>query len=1182
MTIFIIPVFAFFPFLDKRNAEKDAVSPEDFRYNGCNRFHCFGQKDEIDKLRNTRKELLMKKWRKLQRTALVTAASLGMTGTLIAPSVMTVLAAEDTPEASVSVYPKPQSMAYDADSRAGMKFDGKVDIVVKAEKGDVWSGKLEEILTENGIEFEYADAVNADHATILISLDKADLPKGVEDEENVLDKKEGYVLFSDNDINAKGQITLIGADQQGIWNGVLSLKQLIDQKNTDGNFAEVELNDYPDIPMRGYVEGFYGLPWSPENRILVAEHASEYKINTYIYAPKDDPYHKDQWRDLYPDEDLAKLKALVDTCKANNVEFIWCAHPGNGYNYSGDTDYNKLIAKIEQLYSIGVRRFGLSYDDLGGNSNGANQSALITRVGNYLDETHGDCGPMFTVGQRYTDGWGSDWNIYLKPFLEGLKDEVVVMWTGKNTGGNIDADAFDGPKNKLGYDQQLGAWFNYPVNDMAFGRILMGAVDNMDPELEGLRGFFMNPMNQAQASKVSIFQGADYSWNIHDYDYNWSWDQALKAVSPDHTAALKRYADNTSKHSFEDIAMDESKELQPILNAFDAAVVSGENFDEAFAALRAKFDEMLADANELLAMEDAPLLADLESHLKSYKDMAEAGIAAMDAFEAATQLDSTVMNEKAQLCATKLADSNKHTILAMNRTNGYYQVKVEVGTGYIKPFLGSITHKLNKVFANSMSAPAVDEIISSSNKATGTIAIENGNYVITVNGTLRKNQYAGVALAAPVMAKTITANAEQAAKAANLKAEYSLNGVEWKDVADLTENAPVTFVRFLNTGEETVTLKDATITINAVYPEKKVSVSCNIPIYQGSYNNMIDGNFTTKLYGDEGGNTTSNHVTLDLGAAIPLNDAQIYFAQNPKGPDHGVDGFLASQLEVSLDGSAWKKVGDVLSYEEDEYEPLTIEGNKVFKVNWSNLNTLARYVRFSPTVDDGNWVQVYEAQVNTEEGFEYEIGDNSIDLIETEVSGNPEKMFDGDMTSSFTLDAPAAGDAVVYNFTTQCSVKDILIFQNADKLSNATLSVQNYDGTWTTLGKLDAQRNQFDLNKHVKALKVEFEEGTPVAIQEIAVRTTDTRLPGTITSPEAATNLNTAVLDYTLNEVESKDFNAFIQNGIDALRTAVAKATAVLNAPETQEQIDNAALELNDSYIRMRLTPNEELLNGLE
>ena len=56
------------------------------------------------------------------------------------------------------------------------------------------------------------------------------------------------------------------------------------------------------IPLRGIVEGFYGKPWNFDIRVDMLKFCGEYNLNSYIYAPKDDPYHRDKWREPYPDD----------------------------------------------------------------------------------------------------------------------------------------------------------------------------------------------------------------------------------------------------------------------------------------------------------------------------------------------------------------------------------------------------------------------------------------------------------------------------------------------------------------------------------------------------------------------------------------------------------------------------------------------------------------------------------------------------------------------------------------------------------------------------------------------------------------------------------------------------------------------------------------------------------------
>ena len=61
------------------------------------------------------------------------------------------------------------------------------------------------------------------------------------------------------------------------------------------------------IPLRGIVEGFYGKPWTQEQRIDMMAFCEAHRLNAYIYAPKDDPYHREKWREPYPEAQIKKI-----------------------------------------------------------------------------------------------------------------------------------------------------------------------------------------------------------------------------------------------------------------------------------------------------------------------------------------------------------------------------------------------------------------------------------------------------------------------------------------------------------------------------------------------------------------------------------------------------------------------------------------------------------------------------------------------------------------------------------------------------------------------------------------------------------------------------------------------------------------------------------------------------------
>lgn len=128
-------------------------------------------------------------------------------------------------------------------------------------------------------------------------------------------QKEGYYLSV-----SEGKIIVAGNDERGTYYALQTLNQLL----KDNQLPVVEIKDYPSIRFRGVVEGFYGTPWSHAARLRQLKFYGENKMNTYIYGPKDDPYHSSpNWRLPYPEKEAKQLKELVEVAKENEVDFVW-------------------------------------------------------------------------------------------------------------------------------------------------------------------------------------------------------------------------------------------------------------------------------------------------------------------------------------------------------------------------------------------------------------------------------------------------------------------------------------------------------------------------------------------------------------------------------------------------------------------------------------------------------------------------------------------------------------------------------------------------------------------------------------------------------------------------------------------------------------------------------------------
>ena len=111
--------------------------------------------------------------------------------------------------------------------------------------------------------------------------------------------------------DAKG-IQIVGYDERGAFYGLQTLRQIVNSEMAKGQMLYTTCNDYPDLPNRGVVEGFYGEPWSHQVRLSLIDYYGKNKMNTYLYGPKDDPYHScPNWRLPYPEKEAKNISELV-------------------------------------------------------------------------------------------------------------------------------------------------------------------------------------------------------------------------------------------------------------------------------------------------------------------------------------------------------------------------------------------------------------------------------------------------------------------------------------------------------------------------------------------------------------------------------------------------------------------------------------------------------------------------------------------------------------------------------------------------------------------------------------------------------------------------------------------------------------------------------------------------------
>ena len=429
---------------------------------------------------------------------------------------------------------------------------------------------------------------------------------------NIPVKAEGYFMK----VTDK-EIIIAGNDEKGLYYGIQTLLGMM----KEGKLEQCTVSDWPDVPFRGTVEGFYGTPWSHEARKSQLEFYGRNKMNVYIYGPKDDPWHRDKWREPYPEAEAKRIGELVEVAKKNGVNFYWAIHPGVDIKWN-DEDRDKLMAKLEVMYQLGVRSFAVFFDDIWGEGAQADkQAALLNYIDDNFVQVKKDVAPLILCPTEYNKGWANEEKGYLRTLGNNLNKGIEVMWTGNSVVACIDKPTMEWINERI---QRKGyIWLNFPVNDFVRDHILMGpAYGNGLDIATDVSGFVSNPMEYAETSKISLYGIADYCWNMEAYDYQSNWEKSLKNILPTNHKALRTFALynkdlGPNGHGFRREEGDELKELVE-------KALAGDNF--AVAMLNVTCNELEMACDILLNDNSNPqLLHELRPWLVQGKNLAAYG-----------------------------------------------------------------------------------------------------------------------------------------------------------------------------------------------------------------------------------------------------------------------------------------------------------------------------------------------------------------------------------------------------------------------------------------------------------------------------------------------------------------------------------------------------------------------------
>ena len=337
------------------------------------------------------------------------------------------------------------------------------------------------------------------------------------------------------------------------------------------------------IPLCGVIEGFYGTPWTEDARLDMISFCGRTGFNAYIYAPKDDPYHREKWREPYPEGELADLSRLVAAAQKNGVRFIFAVSPGLDLHFGAgeDADCAAMLAKFEALYQLGVRDFAIFFDDIE-SRDGAGQAAFLRAVDTDLRARHSDIHSLITVPTEYSydtmqDGQGSP-TAYTRAFAAGLTGtDILVLYTGDGVAkGGLTAESLASARSLYG-GRPLGLWWNYPVSDYDEAKLALGPIEKLPLDGGGVPAIFYNPMKHERLSKIALATGAALAKAPETYDPEAAWYQAIEDQYGAQAAAMETFADHSThmKNSWADIGRPDAPEFRHATGNLFAAIDQG-------------------------------------------------------------------------------------------------------------------------------------------------------------------------------------------------------------------------------------------------------------------------------------------------------------------------------------------------------------------------------------------------------------------------------------------------------------------------------------------------------------------------------------------------------------------------------------------------------------------------------
>lgn len=1012
--------------------------------------------------------------------------------------------AAEEPQEDYLIYPNPHKVEY----QEGDYILGK-ELNVIYDKGidEATKNRLQEAADLKGIEVNEAEQPKEGATNVYVGVHGQDgtaedyITEEYQPEESLFGKTDSYFLASDENV-----ISVLGKDADSAFYGLTTLYHVFAQMDslTIRNF---EIEDYADVVSRGFIEGYYGNPWSTEDRVNLMKWGGYYKLNAYFYAPKDDPKHRTQWDQLYTEEELAnKIRPLAEAGNESKCRFVYALHPfpqGNHLRFDDnyEADLAKLQAKFKQVIDQGVRQIAILADDFW-NPGGPNGVRLLNDITAWLEEVKKQYPDMkMTIPYVPYDYMGNGSSAELQELKKAPANVQIVM-TGGRVWGEVTNNFTSTFTNNVGRGPFM--WINWPCTDNSKKHLIMGGYDTfLHPGVEPskIQGIMLNPMQQSEPSKVAIFGNADYAWNIWETkeEADKSWNDAFSFV--DHNSAITNDASDAlrelSKHMINQ-AMDtrvtplqESVVLKEKLNVFKEKLEAETLTAEEVDAVIAEFEVLQKASKTYRAGGNEAIKGQIVYWLNCWDDTTEAAIAYLNGVKSALAGDVSSVISYNTAGKTAFDRSKTYDFLYVD-----HQEYAEVGVQHIVPFINTLAEYVSAKAETAVNPDKVIPKFITSRKDAPTGSKENifdgdesTSAVYKTPNSLSKDDYIGVEYNKVIDIDSIRfllGGGKDHFEHAKL--QYMTEEGTWEDLtltgmennfagefgkvqdinvkeANLPSDLKAKGIRLIATAAN---VNDCWLEVREIQINKKEEVSEDTERYTGDVTfsgistqgndhtaaKMFDGDLSTEMWIAKGPYSGEGKDTIAADAYIQITfpeAKQIGSIRMTQGKTSSADVFKKVEIQYSTDGqSGWKKAGEFTNAKDQ-----TVNINVTDKI---------KAIRLVNKEQTAGWVRIGELDIRAPKNMATPITYKVIKTDRWTVVQNTSEtsLYDGDDNTFVWYDPDGSGnstgddalkdDFLGYDLGTEAVLESahIVVGNNdADKIVKYAVETSVDNSTWT-------------------------------------------------------------------------------------------------------------------------------------